>query len=1194
MHRSYPNKTSGAALLIVLGGLVLLSVLTVGFLSMIRSELKSSKLYADSASARLLAESSVNIVLAQIKEGARSRDSSGARVAWVSQPGMIRNYDVNGSAHSYFKLYSSDAMKGTGAFTASSASEQPPASWSTDTGLYTDLNEPLLGRYPILNPDADIAAGFTITASHAAVSGKTNRAAMPVRWLYVLQDGQVVLPTGSGAAVTVAGATPANPIVGRIAFWTDDEASKININTASEGSFWDTPRALTKYEREDLAAYQPGRNEYQRYPGHPASTSLSVVLGRWLNSNPDIYSTLLPYYTIAPRVSGGGSESGTRLALTPVTTDADRLFANVDELLFLPSRQDLETSSISLKPEQLEQTRFFLTASSRAPDVNLFNKPRVGIWPLSVTDDANHRTAFDRLIAFCGTLNDSTYYFQRGNAGSSTADLPSVSSDTGLGRNRKLMEYLQRLTSAALPGFGGNFETKYGNDRDQILAEIFDYIRTTNLCDTNEGAASFVPYTRLAENAGKGQVVPTTFGNARGFGRFPTLSEAALLFTGIAQNTGVADPIPVDRIKVKAAFIPELFVPAFGWPTIYGDYKIRVTGMNNFSWGDSSGSTVSMGFPTSTTMTVAETTSPTLTRKWGGYVGFRSTMSNNATYSMVSGETLLKHPSPPALPVVSPRPTFHFTGGDITVEFLTNTDAVLQTITLRFPSGDFPVPQLADSPVAGSPTAHDFRNLATSANGRFVYTSKNNDGRKLTCWITSKDVVRSVVATSGDYRIVAGRSTITPADGLFAPLSSYSSNSETHSHALIESTGQPFYGAIRGRLIKDAQYKAYTKPQTMNDLGDPANFSVGGISTSTGQMDVIHNGVALGKDTAISGGDLAGDWDNAIGDCTDGPFTNKPDEGAYRDASNEIPYFDPNNFSQNSDAAGTFFSPNRQIPSAVMFGSLPSGVMANDPWQTLLFRPLPQNHPGLADPPDHLLLDLFHMPVVEPYAISEPLSTSGRINMNYQIVPFTYIRRDTGVRAVLASQRILAVPLSKAGTYKYTGNAADDNQPDLRVDIDVDQTMLGFDQRFDADKLFLSPSEVCSIHLVPKGRTYSDADMQSFWDANPLSGDNTRERPYADVYPRLTTKSNTFTVHFRVQTLQKSQQRIATAPTEFNPAKGDVVTGESRGSTIIERYVDPNDPNLPDFADASNFNSASSDLDAFYRFRTVGTRKFTP
>ena len=41
-------------------------------------------------------------------------------------------------------------------------------------------------------------------------------------------------------------------------------------------------------------------------------------------------------------------------------------------------------------------------------------------------------------------------------------------------------------------------------------------------------------------------------------------------------------------------------------------------------------------------------------------------------------------------------------------------------------------------------------------------------------------------------------------------------------------------------------------------------------------------------------------------------------------------------------------------------------------------------HYGATDPADYLLTDLFNLPVVEPYAISEPLSTSGRINMNYQ------------------------------------------------------------------------------------------------------------------------------------------------------------------------------------------------------------------
>ena len=52
-----------------------------------------------------------------------------------------------------------------------------------------------------------------------------------------------------------------------------------------------------------------------------------------------------------------------------------------------------------------------------------------------------------------------------------------------------------------------------------------------------------------------------------------------------------------------------------------------------------------------------------------------------------------------------------------------------------------------------------------------------------------------------------------------------------------------------------------------------------------------------------------------------------------------------------------------------------------------------EKHPGGENPPDHLFLDLFWMQVVEPYAISEPFSTAGKVNLNYQMLPFRNIRR---------------------------------------------------------------------------------------------------------------------------------------------------------------------------------------------------------
>ena len=82
------------------------------------------------------------------------------------------------------------------------------------------------------------------------------------------------------------------------------------------------------------------------------------------------------------------------------------------------------------------------------------------------------------------------------------------------------------------------------------------------------------------------------------------------------------------------------------------------------------------------------------------------------------------------------------------------------------------------------------------------------------------------------------------------------------------------------------------------------------------------------------------------------------------------------------------------------------------PWQTLLFRPdielarkaqidRDRQHYGSRYPRDHLFMDMFWMPVVQPYAISEPFETKGKINMNYQILPFTYITRATALHALL-------------------------------------------------------------------------------------------------------------------------------------------------------------------------------------------------
>jgi hypothetical protein len=114
--------------------------------------------------------------------------------------------------------------------------------------------------------------------------------------------------------------------------------------------------------------------------------------------------------------------------------------------------------------------------------------------------------------------------------------------------------------------------------------------------------------------------------------------------------------------------------------------------------------------------------------------------------------------------------------------------------------------------------------------------------------------------------------------------------------------------------------------------------------------------------------------------------------------------------------------------------------------------------------------------------------------------------------------------------------------------------------------------------------------MTTFWTSNALTGENLRERIYTTLYPRLTTKSNTYTVHFRAQSLRK-----APASSEGTWTEGkDLITGEYRGSTTIERFIDANNTSIPDYAATPSNIPGMSTLDKFYRWRVIENRQFAP
>lgn len=1239
------DSRRGVALIIVLALLVLVLGLTVTFLSRAGIERTASSGYAAASSNDLLADTVVNLVQGQIRDAT----TQGPAVAWASQPGMVRTF-ATGSPGNYapssqllraYKLYSAAEMTSADAGTLLTA-DAPPAGWALQPALWTDLNDPVFvggnASYPILDPGASGSVeGFAITG--APTQSTSNAAPMPVRWLYVLADGTIVTPDGSSGDPTIPGADSSDrKIVGRIAFWTDDETAKININTASEGTMWDAPRTTSQQDKT-MATNQPASNEYQRYPGHPAMTSLAPAL---FASNATFTPVLSKVqrdaiYSITPRVTGGGSDAGTTRVINALVPDKDRLYTSVDEMIFNAGRNS-QVADAGLNKTKLERLRFFLTATSRAPEITLFNTPRVSIWPLDLQDNANYRSALDRLFAFVSTINPrgeggnppQPYYFQRSDPRSLTADWINII------RNRELFGYLQALSGRAFPGFGGDsLNTKYGTDRDQILTEIFDYIRLTNPDDALLAAQFRFGYRAQlppidpavgSQRAGHNQIVPlriqTAVGSNQGFGRFPVISEVGVGFiatadAGNGMEGGVANsnritanatavpPYGINKTlggtllnagerRIEAILMLETFVPGQGYPHVMQSFVIRVKdGLDALSVTDSTGVPKNLGFPDNQTA-LMRFGMWQHSRRWGGVNSMNSFFASNylpargvmPADNPPSGSAVYPFVGIPITVVVGPFGTMTFNGGTFTIEVYNRTlasepgytpgETPVSTLSVTLPPSTIPVPNLIDKTVAGvaAPGWWSFSRdgAVAGTGGRFSRAGGETTGysgdrpgraamfvRTLDAVANPKyDVVRSVHPRGSDYRLpmVAGEAAFSN----FEKNVYYDTATEPHAHTFVQGAA-PSYS-----------------PGVSMTLGSTAKLVTGLSYWNQAAPDV---GVAHTNSNNLR------DFDNGLATTVDGAYINLPDTGN----NTADPYFNMDSY---TEIGGSLFSPNRQVPSPGMFGSLPSKAKAGVPWRTLLFRPHP-GHPGSAAPHDHLWTDFFWMPVVEPYAISEPFSTAGKINMNYQIAPFTYIRRATAMVAALRPELMTVIPDGNVGTtqgYKATNPLAQ-TTAEFRSTIDAHQTLKQFDTMFSSGNLFRSPSQIMEQWLVPQGQTFtSSAAMGVFWNSRRITGDNSRERPYANLLGRLTTKSNSYTVHYRVQSLQKIPSTGATTWVEGR----DRITGEQRGSVTMERYVNPSNTKIPDYAKilAGDPSATPTDLGQFYQWRVLSKRIFAP
>jgi uncharacterized protein (TIGR02600 family) len=1397
-----------------------------------------------------------------------------------------------------------------------------------------------------------------------------NDAPMPVRWLYVLRDGTLCAPTpltgpASGntglqanwTSVGPSGTTTGvpskdNPIVGRIGFWTDDDTCKVNVNTAGghllpdgvseeknldnakssnqtpeqnpafyAGSFWDTPRAYTTFDRGQntsdaskfrggLANSQPIQNEFQRYPGHPMTTSLGLVLQHLLPVGKTGFDSK-KLYQMGPRLSYRGhntdgkyhygSEGGTKrlepnielpisnvtldpsdplndlmkstpgdlpmlrkagYTLTPpnptditATTDSDayHLLGSVDELYYTAlvekfkpgsTRQKAEDvikiNANSITPKMVDQSRFFLTAHSRSPELNLFGRPRVAIWPVPTPKSegglisAKIRNLSDDMIRFCCTVGATInwtspninrpgeFIFDREDPYSSTADIARQ-------RNAEVFNYLHDLTSnnnGKIPGWGASFESKYSagtGGRDQILTEIFDYIRCVNLKDTSRDRAIETKYGKNtastsqtvklkldARFAQRGIIIPTrvkTTG-ASGFGRFPTITEASIVFyhggylyrkkrakpsdpqnaedveydwtkipspasAAANPNQGWIKANDLTGIIVRAFIIFETFNPMQGYGPVTDfnsasnakeNIVYEITSMANFSIRTAKEGFQALNMGTGQNHVWRSSGSTYGGRNFGGTEGFFHTMqdktsnvANTQPYPWSGGQaTAYESTSTLAAPDYSTvrrftnayypfqtpcqkkmdgvhvqigdteteddgvktditQQTFDFTGGAMTVTVkyvdlaqngLPAHNELIQTIQMQWPTGTaWPLPITErDATVRGQAFRQVSGGFDPRTGGGYPWngdsaptpdkvSATSNDGGWTAsgghrlyahlplriAWSAMHDHNPNIYyntttgqAESGDSKYYGGRylNILQPGDTIrsMIPGGTNAAGSDPRAIHLQQKlttsifAAHPDYNSPNTRRAQTLRFGSggfYFEPS------DTVIFPGQGKEPKTGSLVALGNtryGGNSGPDLPKKSGNAvvakrydggAADFDTGIGDFPDGPYCGKADEGnvvqVWYDKTKKPgepgwqnwvePYF---TWVYNAPM-DTYFSPNRQIPSPVMFGSLlaPQADWDKAGWKTLLFCPNPTsvdpnidptgpNHPGSLNPPDHLFLDLFSMPVVEPYAISEPFSTDGKVNLNYQLMPFGYITRSTALRAALHSLRVTAIPngLTKVTTtangsatelcYKTTNQQGVANPENLRYLVDRDETVKGFDGFFDDFKtnknkgFFKSASQICERFFYPKGQPNkynakivyqaNETAIKNWWKTCTVTGDNVREKPYSDLYSRITTKSNTYTVHYRVQSLrQRPYSGNAGGEAAYYRTwdeSRDQVLSEYRGHTTIERYLDPVDTRLDSnpnaTSSATKINVHKDSLEDAYRFRVIYNKRFSP
>ena len=457
----------GSALVITLSILVLVTILVLGIMTISRTERITASSYFETRRAKSLGMMGVDNATALIRQACEAGSQTGK--FWASQPGKITVFNGNGTV---------DAASSRFLFSTNAGGDS------------VNLNQ----------------AGFSGTAPIASSNSLGTNAppSMSASWETVLQD-----PSAPASAT--------NRIVGRYAYWVDDESAKLNVNTAD---------GTAKYAASSFG------------PGTPTEVSLTALK----SGGADIFATS------AEAIS---TRSGARYA----SSASPRPFNDPSEIL--------DANGVSA--DVVADNNFNITHYSRSPNLNIFGEPQI---PLLTTTTSVGGAVLNAMLGAYGTLNNNTLtglgrplactyplasqlpaftapatawapaiskplpqYFQAEHSGNAFTAASPTSSDYEMGMRiaRYLKGYNSQGAAIQWPVFPGaspsGFSGKYTDRQiDSIALQIVGMLKKGTFADHYRGYA--IPYI-MKQGFLSGKLV-------RGLALAPRINEILIQITTIA------------------------------------------------------------------------------------------------------------------------------------------------------------------------------------------------------------------------------------------------------------------------------------------------------------------------------------------------------------------------------------------------------------------------------------------------------------------------------------------------------------------------------------------------------------------------------------------------------------------------------------------------------------------------------------